>query len=62
LAALLVLVPTAAAGTLDQSEPVINTNATVFVSDEIPEAQTFTVEAFLRTVAAPLVEAGSCPS
>lgn len=42
LAALLVLVPTAAAGTLDQSEPVINTNATVFVSDEIPEAQTFT--------------------
>jgi hypothetical protein len=42
LAALLVLVPTAAAGTLDQSQPVINTNATVFVSDEIPEAQTFT--------------------
>lgn len=42
LAGLLVLVPTAAAGTLDQSQPVINTNATVFVSDEIPEAQTFT--------------------
>ena len=42
LAALLALVPTAAAGTLDQSEPVINANATVFVSDEIPEAQTFT--------------------
>jgi len=42
LAALLGLVPTAAAGTLDQSQPVINTNAAVFVSDEIPEAQTFT--------------------
>jgi hypothetical protein len=42
LAALLILVPAAAAGTLDQSEPMINTNATVFVSDEIPEAQTFT--------------------
>jgi hypothetical protein len=42
LAALLVLVPTAAAGTLDQSQPAINTNAAFFVSDVLPKAQTFT--------------------
>jgi hypothetical protein len=38
----LLIVPSAAAGTLDQSQPGIRTNAASFVSDLHPRAQTFT--------------------
>jgi hypothetical protein len=42
LAAVLALVPWAAAGTLDQSQPVISTTTYTAVSDIYPKAQTFT--------------------
>jgi hypothetical protein len=42
LAAVLALVPWAAAGTLDQSQPGISTTTSTAVSDIYPKAQTFT--------------------
>jgi hypothetical protein len=42
LAVVLALVPWAAAGTLDQSQPVISTTTATAVSDVYPRAQTFT--------------------
>ena len=42
LSSAMAFIPTADAGTLDQSQPGINTNGAAFVSDVIQEAQTFT--------------------
>jgi hypothetical protein len=41
-AAMLAIVPSTSAGTLDQSQPGIRTNAATIVSDNSPKAQTFT--------------------